>query len=130
MDCPNCFKTNDKNAIKCDCGYQFEGYKPDMKPDMSPEKNPEKNHFEGYPTLGFLSQFYNFLAYASIFIALIYGLFMASSLPNDGTGFGLVIVSALFIGLVGYLSFKLFAESIKLFVNIAKDVNVIKNKMK
>ena len=27
MQCPNCEKRTDENAIKCECGYQFVGYK-------------------------------------------------------------------------------------------------------
>jgi hypothetical protein len=27
MQCPNCKKITDENAIKCECGYQFVGYK-------------------------------------------------------------------------------------------------------
>ena len=80
-----------------------------------------------YPTLMMISGLYNFLAYLSILFGVIY-FFISSSGLSDGLSATIVFFSALMIGLGGYVFFKLFSEGIKLFVDIANDVNAIKNK--
>ena len=43
MKCPNCFTDNYKDAVKCECGYQFIGYKPSADADNSININTNKN---------------------------------------------------------------------------------------
>ena len=43
MKCPNCFIDNNKDAVKCECGYQFIGYKPSADADNSININTNKN---------------------------------------------------------------------------------------
>ena len=76
-----------------------------------------------------ISGLYNFLAYLSILFGVIYFLISSSGL-SDGLSATIVFFSALMIGLGGYVFFKLFSEGIKLFVDIANDVNAIKNNEK
>jgi len=81
-----------------------------------------------YPTLVGISNFYNFLAYASVFLAIVYFIYMAVSMSEYGgadTKFMLFISSFLY-GLVAFITFKLISEIIILFVNIANDVSDLK----
>ena len=94
-------------------------------PVMPIEKDKSK-----YPMLIMISYFYNFLAYASIVIAIIYFFLSATSMPENNKGEMVfwLLVSCSISGALAYITFKLFSEIIILFVNIADDVNSIKNK--
>ena len=41
-ECPNCQLMNDDGTKKCQCGYQFEGYKEPVE-DNSTSRPPSKN---------------------------------------------------------------------------------------
>ena len=85
-----------------------------------------------YPTLSFISGTYVFFAYTSIVAAIIYFAVLSSNLPSYGSGNAeaLILISSIAIGLGGYIFFMLFAEGIKLFINISKDLGEIKKKIK
>ena len=65
-----------------------------------------------------------FLAYVLIFGAMIYFLILNSNASAQ------IFLSAIAIGLGGYLFFMLFDEAMKFFVNISTDLGEIKRKIK
>jgi len=126
MKCPNCNKINDKNNLKCNCGYQFVGYVEKLEADINEKKQ------SSYPATIFLSKLSNVLAWASIILGPIITIFsigiISKTLPeNMDVLLFLYFIGGLFASGISFLFWKLLSEGLIILTDIAGDLKKIRN---
>ena len=125
--CSKCGAKNRKNNVTCwTCGIEFkEIIEVDKFSDLVGDQEIETDgeavvKSEKYPALRTISGMYMFIAWivgVGSFILLIFGFFLMEIS---------LIISSLIAGFIGVVSMLAISEIIKLFMNIANDVNKIK----
>ena len=111
---------------KYDSSEKFVETNPDLTQAEKSETSPQKE--KKYPTLKLISAIFRVLAWI-VGIGALIPLFYGLTLLDNETGI-LIIVSSLICGVLGVVFLLAISEGIVLFVNIANDVNELKNEKK